>query len=265
MKIFPKLTTFGLTSLLAMNLSAYAADDTAKLSAAQVEQVKQVIHDYLVANPQVLVEASEALQQQRENTALQNAPAAISAKATQIFADPNSPVAGNPKGDVTLVEFFDYQCPHCKDMETIVEQLQKADPKLRIVYKELPIFGGASKDASIAALAAKQQGDAVYLKFHNALLANAGALDKDKILQIAQAAGVNMQQLNQAMNNEALKQQIDANFALAQSLQLMGTPTFIIAKWNVDGKDNVVKNPVFLPGVVTLDNLKAAVDKARSS
>lgn len=260
MKRTKLFSTLGLAAFM-ISSTAYAAD--AKLNADQVDQVKQIIHDYLVGNPQVLVEASEALQKQTMDKAIQGAQAAITANAKSIFADPNSPVAGNPKGDVTLVEFFDYQCPHCKDMKDIVDQVKASDPNLRIVYKELPIFGGASRDAALAALAAYQQGADLYLKFHDALLSESSQLDKDKIMAIAKSVGLNTDKLAQAMNNDALKQQVDANFNLAKTLQLMGTPTFIVTQWQVGNPQATAKNPVFMPGVVTVDNLKDAISKSR--
>lgn len=253
----------------AVSSVSFAADTTsaaAPLSAPQVEQVKQVVHDYLINNPQVLIEASQALQKQEIAKVEQKAKSAISGNAAQIFADNASPVVGNPKGDVTLVEFFDYQCPHCKDMSAIVEQVRAADNNLRIVMKELPIFGASSKDVAMIALAAQEQGADKYLRFHNALMATANPLSKDKALQVAKSVGLDTDKLTKDMNSDKVKKQIDDNFKLAQALGLMGTPTFIISKWEI-GKDNAVfvQKAAFVPGVVDAGSMQDLIAQARKS
>jgi protein-disulfide isomerase len=237
------------------------ADDT--LSNGQIKQVKEVVHDYLVTNPQVLVEASQSLQKQEAEKAGKRAKTAIAKNAATIFADSESPVIGNPKGDVTLVEFFDYQCPHCKDMKIVIEKLIKDDPKLRVVYKELPIFGQSSKEASSLALAAAKQGDGKYLALHNALLVAENPLTKEKVLEIAKSVGLDTAKLTKDIDSPAVQKQIEDNFQLAQSLNLMGTPTFVISKWQVESKTNDVKNAVFMPGMPTPEQLKEAVVAAR--
>lgn len=234
-------------------------------SGEQTNQIKQVVHDYLVTNPQVLIEASQALQKQEIAKVEEKAKGAISGNANQIFADPASPVVGNPQGDVSVVEFFDYQCPHCKDMGSVVEQVRAADPNVRIVLKELPIFGAGSKDVAMLALAANQQGTDKYIKFHNALLVAANPLNKEKALQIAKNQGLDTAKLLKDMNSDVVKKQIDDNFKLAQSLGLMGTPTFIVSKWQVNGKDNavLVQRAAFVPGVVDVSSLKDIIAQAR--
>jgi protein-disulfide isomerase len=246
--------------VLVAHQAAYAEET---LSTGQVKQVKEVVHDYLVTNPQVLVEASQALQKQEAAKAGVNAKVAIAQNAAAIFANAGSPVVGNPKGEVTLVEFFDYQCPHCKDMKGTLEKLITENPSLRVVYKELPIFGQSSKDASAIALAAAKQGADKYLVLHNALLVAENPLTKEKILQIAKSVGLDAAKLSQDMNDPAIQKQIDDNFILAQALNLIGTPTFVISKWQADAKNNDVKNAIFMPGVPTVEQLKEAIASAQ--
>ncbi len=261
-KILSTVVLAGTLSTSSLALAATAAE-TGSLSPNQVDQVKKVVHDYLVSNPQVLVEASEALQKQEMAKAEKKAQGAIVGNAQMIFEDPISPVGGNPKGDVTLVEFFDYQCPHCKEMEPIVAKIVQTDPNLRVVYKELPIFGDDSRYATQAALAAAQQGGDKYAKFHDALLNAPNPLNKDKIMQIAQSVGLNTDQLQKDINSDAIKKQIDDNYKLAQTLGLVGTPTFIISKWQVGAKDNSAKQAAFLPGAVSQDTLTQSISQAR--
>lgn len=233
------------------------------LSNAQVKQVKEVVHDYLVTNPEVLIEASHALQKRETQKKGEETKGAIVDNATALFADPKTPVVGNPKGSVTLIEFFDYQCPHCKEMKGPIEKLIASDANLRVLYKELPIFGQTSKDASAAALAAAKQGDGKYLTLHNALLTADNPLSKDKVLEIAKSVGLDTTKLAQDMDAPAVQKQIEDNFQLAQALNLVGTPTFVISKWQVGSKTNNVKNAVFIPGMPTAEELKAAVDSAK--
>lgn len=247
---------------ITLSQGALAVTTDQQLSSGQVEQVKSVVRDYLVTNPQVLVEASQSLQKQEMQKAEQRAKDGIVKGANIIFADPASPVAGNPKGNITVVEFFDYQCPHCKDMKAIVDKLVVDYPNLRVVYKELPIFGGASRDAASAALAAAKQGNDKYIKLHEAFLATANPLSKEKVMEIAKSLGLDTTRLATDMASADVQKQIDDNFQLAQALNLVGTPTFIISKWQVDGKANDVKNAAFIPGTPTAEQLKAKVDAA---
>lgn len=257
------LLSFSGLSLAAMNDTT----QTTQFSADQVKQIQQVVHDYLVNNPKVLIEASQALQKQEIAKVEQKAKTSISENANQIFADPASPVVGNPQGDVSVVEFFDYQCPHCKDMGPVIDNIRSGDPNLRVVLKELPIFGGNSKDVSMLALAAQQQSADKYAKFHAALLAAPNPLSKDKAMQIAKTVGLDTDKLAKDMNSDAVKKQIDDNFKLAQSLGLMGTPTLIVSKWQANGKDNMtfVKQATFIPGVVDEASLKEIITQTRKS
>ncbi|MFN7098284.1 MAG: DsbA family protein, partial [Gammaproteobacteria bacterium] len=192
-------------------------------------QVQQIVHDYLLNNPQILVQVSQKLQQQQMQQmqqVQQNAQKVIPDISAQLFSDKSSPIGGNVNGDVTMVEFFDYQCPHCKDMAAIVGDLTKQDGNLKIVYKELPIFGADSQFAAAAALASMQQGK--YDQFHNALMQAPAPLTSDVVMQVAQANGLNVVQLQKDMNSDAVKQELKDNMQLAQKLKLMGTPAFVI-------------------------------------
>ncbi len=250
-------------SVLAVSQLAVADQASGALTPNQVNQVQGVVHDYLVTNPQVLVEASQSLQKQQMDQLEKKAKAAIGQNADQIFANPMSPVTGNARGDVTLVEFFDYQCPHCKDMKPIVDKVMSGDAKLRVVYKELPIFGDSSRQAAAAALAAGKQGADKYVKLHEALLAEEGPLNRDKVMQIAKSVGLDTDKLAKDMQSPDVQKQIDDNLQLAQTLQLIGTPTFIISKWQVGAKTNDVSKADFIPGMPTANELKDSIAAAR--
>lgn len=250
---------FALSSLaacLALPTSILAATS---FSPDQVKQIKDIVHDYLVSNPQVLVEASEALQKQEMTKVQKNAKTAISDNAHAIFSDNDSPILGNPKGTVTVVEFFDYQCPHCKDMDPIIDKIIASNPNVRVIYKELPIFGNNSQFASQAALAAMKQGSDKFNKLHDALMKAQNPLTSEKVLELAKSAGLNVEQLKTDMNSDAVKRELDNNFKLAQTLGIMGTPTFIVSKWQVGAKNNNVSQSVFIPGATSEDALNKAI------
>ena len=250
-----KLAQITLRTLLAGLLigGAYAAPapvqpTSSALTPAQTKQVEQIVHDYLLQNPNILIEMSQKLQTQRVAQMEQQAQTAIKQHAHSIFSNVNSPVVGNPNGNINLVEFLDYQCGHCKSMAAVVDQLMKNNPNLRVVFKELPIFGENSQWAAKAALASEKQGK--YSAFHNALLAAKDPLSPDAILKIAQSVGLDTKQLQADMQSKAIEQELQDNVKLAQEIGIMGTPAFILANRN----GNTFS---YVPGAIPLDALQA--------
>ncbi|MDP3595960.1 MAG: DsbA family protein, partial [Nitrospirota bacterium] len=150
-----------------------------------------------------------------------------------LLHDPASPVSGNPAGEVTLVEFFDYRCGYCKRVAGAVTQLQQDDARVKVVYKDLPILGEASELAAKAALASKAQGK--HQAFHEALLAANGDITKDSILSIAGEVGLDAKRLETDMANPEWQSAIDRNRALARDLGINGTPGFIVGTELVPG------------------------------
>jgi protein-disulfide isomerase len=155
--------------------------------------------------------------------------------ANQLYNPAGNTVAGNPNGSLTLVEFFDYNCPHCRAFRPALEKLIAKNPQLRVVYKEYLLFGDSSIPATQAALAASQQGK--YLALHSALLQATKPLQRDEILRIAQTVGLDTQKLAKDMQSPAVAQQIQANNTLVDTIGIEGAPTFIIAN------SNITKNP----------------------
>jgi protein-disulfide isomerase len=243
-------------------LPSFATEST-NFTPEQTKAIQNIVRDYLINQPQVLIEASEALQKQEMAKAEANAKTQISQNADAIFADASNPVIGNPKGTITVVEFFDYQCPHCKDMAPIIDKLIAGDNNVRVVFKELPIFGENSKFASSAALAAFKLNPANYAKFHNALMAASNPLSQDKVLKIAKDSGIDVNALKKAMQNTAIEDQLQANFKLARELGIMGTPSLIVGKWVLGSKDNKVDNAIFIPGATSLEKLQQAITQVK--
>lgn len=228
------------------------------LSTDQKKEVEQIVHEYLVKNPEVLVEVSQALQQKQQQSMQEKAKKAISDNADQLFTEKLT-VVGNPNGNVTLVEFFDYQCIHCKKMKPVISELVKNNKNLRVIYKEFPIFGKNSELASKAALAAAMQGK--YKAMQDALLSKDKRLDKKEIMDAAKSAGLDIPQLKKDMDSKTVKNALMANRNLAENMNLMGTPAFIIAS-TPDGKFDKNSNPAFIPGAATKEALENLINKA---
>lgn len=254
-----KLITAG-ALLTAMASPALMAADAA-MTDEQKKAVEKVVHDYLVNNPEVLMEASQALQQKQQQNMQQQAQAAILENAGQLFTD-NMTVLGNPKGNVTLVEFFDYQCIHCKKMAPVISGLIKKDSNLRVIYKEFPIFGESSDMASKAALAAAMQGK--YQAMHEALILQEGRLNDKIINEAAQKVGLDMTKFKTDMESKAVSDALNANRKLAEKLHLMGTPAFIVAS-TPTGQFKVGSQPAFIPGAASEQALQDLIKKASAN
>lgn len=220
-------------------------------SADQVKQIENVIHSYLLKNPQVLVEVSQELQAKQMEQMQSFALKAISKYKQNLFDDTNSPVVGNKNGDVVLVEFFDYQCGHCKDMKDVIDEVMKKNPNLKVVFKEFPIFGANSELASKVALLALAQGK--YMQLHDALLAAPNPLTPEKIMQVAQSLGLNPADIQKNMSAPNIIQELKNNYDLAKNLKIMGTPAFIIANKNLTKFG-------YIPGATSADELQSQIN-----
>lgn len=224
------------------------------------QQVQNVVHDYLIQNPDVVVQSLQAWQQKQMSDTITKTQNSSVKLANEIFHQSNDPTAGNANAKVTVVEFFDYQCPHCVDMHPIFDDLVKKNSGVRVVFKEFPIRGPASDTAAKVALAAQEQGK--YLEFHNALMAEAQKvpLTDDIIYAVAGQVGLNMKQLKDAVKSKEIDQKIKANYQLAQQLQLMGTPAIFIANSNIT-PNSPASAVIFVPGQVSAKQLNTEITK----
>jgi protein-disulfide isomerase len=220
----------------------------AEITPAQREAIESIIHDYLVHNPDVLIEALRGAEEKLNREADASATKALRDRRGEIFDDPATPVGGNPRGDVTIVEFFDYRCPYCKQVLPSLQSLLKEDRKLRFLYKEMPVLGPQSVVAAHAALAAQRQGK--YEAFHTAMMATKGQITEDTVYQVAGSVGLDVDRLKRDMAAPEIDRELKANLALADALNIHGTPAFIIG-------DQIV------PGALDLDTLKNMIADAR--
>ena len=212
------------------------------------DEFERRVRAYILDHPEVIAEAINRLESRQGAQEATEAQAVLKSRADEIFRDPDSPVGGNPNGDVTLVEFFDYNCPYCRQVTPLMLEAEAADPKLRVVFKEFPILGPNSTFAAKVALAAHKQGK--YLALHHALMKVRGTVDEAKVLEAATAAGLDVDRLKAEAQAPAIQAMLERNLDLARALRINGTPGFVIG-------DEV------LVGATDLKGLQAMIGKAR--
>jgi protein-disulfide isomerase len=226
----------GLVTALTLAGTGLAAEP---LTPDQKAAVEKIVHDYLLKHPEFMVEVLQAAEAKLKADKAEDARQAIAEHRDDLLHDASAPVGGNPAGDVTIVEFFDYRCPYCKEVEPSLEALLEQDPKLRIVYKEFPVLGQASVYATRMALAARQQGR--YQQFHDAMMATKGTIDAAVVDRVASSAGVDVEKAKTVMNAPDVDALIKRNYALADALDINGTPAFIIGDTLVPGAADIAK------------------------
>jgi protein-disulfide isomerase len=218
------LRTLLLSILVLWSLGSAA--NAAEFNDGQRKEMESIIKDYLLANPEILQEMSQTLEQKQKLAETEQRKGALVSNAAQIFRDKTDFVAGNPNGKVTMVEFFDYNCGWCKKGFPEVLSMIESDKDLRFVLKEFPIFGEDSEYAARAAIAAIKQGK--YWDLHMAMFKHEGKIAKDSVDEIAADLGLNMDQLKKDMEDPATAEILVRNRNLAESLAINGTPAFII-------------------------------------
>src|SRR5499427_3531803 len=224
-----------------------------EFSAPQKSEIERIIKDYIVSHPEVLQEAIAELDKRQAAADLEKAKTAVADNAETLFNSNRHVVLGNPKGDVTLVEFFDYNCGFCKRALPDMIELLKDDAKLKVVLKEFPVLGPGSVEAAKVAVAVRMQDKTgkKYFDFHQKLLGGSrGPVDKARALAVAKEVGMDMARIDKDLASDEVKVSIEESLKLAESLGLNGTPSYII------GSDVVI-------GAVGLDALRSKVSMAR--
>jgi protein-disulfide isomerase len=219
-------------------------------SPEQRKEVQEMIGNYLRANPEIILESVRAMQQREKEQEKQQGLQNLVAYRELILNDPTSPVGGNPKGDVTVVEFFDYNCGYCKRVFPTLKKLMAEDKNLRVVFKEFPILSPQSELAARAALAAWRQDKTKYMEIHSLFIELKGGFTESRILRLATKIGLDIKRLKIDMRSSTMNKVINGNRQLAQQLGISGTPGFIIGNRIV-------------PGAVDLATLKALITEAR--
>jgi protein-disulfide isomerase len=206
--------------------------DTA-FSASQKKSIEQIVREYLIQNPEILIEMSSALERRQAEAQQQSFKKVIAENAEAIFRGQIGIVAGNPKGDVTVVEFFDYNCPYCKSALSTLSKLIETDGKIRLVLMELPIFGERSIGAARVAIAAKEQGK--YFEFHSELLKLRGQATEVTALRVAKRLGLDIKRLKQDMARTEVETILNGTNKLADILSIQATPFFLVGDRAIPG------------------------------
>jgi len=236
----------GISVILLATLSPF----TAVAQGVDEARVQELVLETILANPEVVMQAVAILEQRQADVDETAKAEVLSNQRVMLERDPNAPVLGNPDGDVTVVEFFDYNCPYCKRAMVQVKGLIDADSDVRLVYREWPILGDGSVFASKAALAARKQGK--YEEFHWTMMALKGRAEEASVLRVAKEVGLDIEQLRRDMEAPEVEEHIATSMRLSQSLGFNGTPSFVIGD-------------ALVPGYVEQSALAEYVSQARAA
>jgi protein-disulfide isomerase len=222
---------------------------TAALTDDQKAAVEDVVRNLLTAKePDLVVKAAQEMRRRQEAESAAKTQAAVTANRDQLLGDPTVPVEGNPNGDVTVVEFFDYQCGYCKMAQEAVSKLLATDKNVRMIYKEYPILGPDSVQGSKAALASVNQGK--YTKFHDTLMNTKGHLSNEIIFTLAKESGLDVEKLKEDMGDDSIEKIMHANIVPAGEIGGRGVPAFVIGEQ-------------MFGGAMKYEQMQQAVDDAR--
>lgn len=232
---------------LLFTASTASADQEEGLTEARI---KELALEAILENPEIIEQAIGLLQQKQLARQQADVASILAERRNELEEDPNAPVLGNPAGDVTLVEFFDYNCPYCKRAMQEVKTLLQAEPNIRLVYREWPILSPGSIFAARAALAARKQGK--YEEFHWALMGFKGKVEEGSTIKIAKEVGLDVEKLKVDMLAPEIEEHIRLSMNLAEALNINGTPAFIAGE-------------KVYPGLLTSEQLSQAIEDARSA
>jgi protein-disulfide isomerase len=244
-----KLGQVLLAVALALALATPMAGAQQSFTPAQKAEVEKIVRDYLLANPEFLVEVMEELERRRQDLAKLESQRRIQEQRAEIYESKHDFVV-NREGKVPFVEFFDYQCGYCKRSLAAVQTVRKMQPDVRMIFKEYPILGPVSVFAARAAVASRRQQK--YVAYHDAMMGHRGKLDESVVLRIAERVGLDIEQLKADMERPEVQQAIDANLALAETMRIRGTPTFIIGE-------------TLSPGAIPYPQMVSQIEEARTN
>jgi protein-disulfide isomerase len=228
-----------IATLLALPVVAAAQSFTP----GQRQEIEGIIKDYLISHPEVMQDVQAALEKRQVEAEVQKAHTAIDKNNATLFNSPHQVVLGNPNGKVTMVEFFDYNCPHCKDAVSDMLDLLKTDHDLRFVLKEFPILTEGSVEAAHVAVAVRMQDPtgAKYLAFHKELFTSRGLVDQARALSAAKDVGCDMARVKKDMNSDEVKTTLAQDMKLADALGVSGTPSYVIGDQLLVGQVGVAE------------------------
>jgi protein-disulfide isomerase len=235
----------------ALTLAPAAMAQSAVFNEQQKQAIGEIVKDYLIKNPEVLTEVIAELEKRQAEAQQVSQASAVKETQQSLLNASHSYVVGNPSGDITLVEFFDYNCGYCKKALADVQTLMKSDPKLRVVLKDFPVLGPDSVEASRVALAVKNQlqGQKL-LDYHVKVMDSRGRVNAERAVAVAREMGVDVARLQKDMEGAEVRNALQENMALGDRLSLTGTPAFVIGE-------------TVIPGAVGIDPLKQVIANVR--
>src|SRR6185436_12173897 len=233
-------------------IAGVTAASAQTFSEPQRGEIEKIVRDYLLKHPEVLQEVMQELEKKQQTAEAEKARSAVKTHAEALFNSPRQVTLGNPQGDVTFVEFFDYNCGYCKRALDDMNALMAKDPKLKVVLKEFPVLGPGSTEAAKVAVAVRMQDKTgkKYLEFHQKMLSGRGQADKARALAVAKEVGLDVARIERDLTSDEVRLTLEESLKLAEKLGLNGTPSYVIGS-------NVVV------GAVGLDKLKESVSTAR--
>lgn len=265
MRIRPTLAVLAISAAAAAPFAVTYATEQAEKS-AQTEaktatggvggysrdELEQIVIETIMKNPEVILKSVEMMQVKQQQEEEDRARQAVEAYGKSLFEDKDAPIAGNPDGDVVVVEFFDYNCGYCKRSLATVTQLVNADKNVKVIFKDYPVIAPSSEPAARAALAMNIMSPDRYFDFHSALFRMNGQFDEDNLAAVAEGMGLDKEKFLETMQSDTVTKRLDKNRELAAKLGLRGVPVFIVGT-------------ELFPGAIDYDTMKEAVDKARAT
>jgi protein-disulfide isomerase len=248
-----QLTLYVAIAFAGANLSSatLGAEKATEAAVASKDDIEKIVHDYIVANPEVIRDAIEELDRRQKVAEAESVKKVVSKSSDKLLNSKYQAVVGNPSGDVTLVEFFDYNCGYCRQSLSSIAKLIESDPNLRVVLKDFPILGPQSTEAAQVASAVREQlkGEK-FFEFHKKLLSQRGGVGKAQALNVARELGVDMDRLDKELKSPAIHEGLAEVAGLADDLHFSGTPSWVI------GTEAVV-------GGIPMAQLKAKIENLR--
>lgn len=252
-----RLLSLMIAGFLTLTLISAPAN-AAEFNDTQKSEIEKIVTDYLLENPDVIRKVFGVLRKQDEEKERQamaermaHAKMALAANKEEIFNGKNQVVLGNPKGDVTLVEFLDYNCGYCKQAFSAMLELMDSDKNLRVVLKEWPVLGPPSMEAALVAVAVTKAAPDKYWDFHKGMMTLRGTASKESALRVAEKVGISRKKLEELYEDKTMVKPIEDAYRLADALQLTGTPGYVVG-------DEVI------PGFVPVNVLKEKIKEIRS-
>ena len=244
---FYKLTIF----LILFSLTTINGIFATEFNNNQKTEIESIIHDYLINNPEVIEQAQEELNRRKEEIAKQRAEKVVTEKDGLLFASPQQAVVGNPEGNITIVEFFDYNCGFCKQSLSDILNLIEKDDQIRLVLKEFPVLGSHSVDAALISVAANKLDPSKFFEFHKKLMLSRSRATSDSAISIAEDVGYDVEAIKEIADDPESSEAIEEVYELAHNLSLRGTPSFVLGT-------------EIIRGVISLDKLKEKINSLRT-